>query len=68
MTVHKQGLWIDMHAGLHGPAENMSVVQHSAGGSAQAATVGADLETAQHWIQVLLVDPDTAAAAPTCKM
>ena len=72
MTVHKQEGWLDIHAGLHGPIANTPVAHHSACGSAPAVTVGADLETVRHWMQVLLFDPDIAAAAaaaavPTCK-
>lgn len=74
LAVHRQELHAGMHADQSGLAEGMLGAQLPAYDSAQAAADEADLETALHWTEALLADPDTvaaaadAAAAATCKV
>lgn len=70
LAVHRQELPAGMRAGQSGLAEDMTGAQQPAYDSAQAAADEADLETALHWTEALLADPDTAAAAVvvTCKV
>ena len=64
--MHSRELPVDTHAGhfqVSGLAEGMLGAQQPACDSAQAAAAEADPETALHWTEVLLADPDIAAAA-----